>query len=62
MLYNTKLRFNAYCKYLVAMFPQMFFLLSKTFLYWLDISATWAKTFFMPDLYSAHRKKKVCNF
>ncbi len=34
----------------------VFFLLSKTFLYWADISATWAKTFFIPDLYSAHKK------
>ncbi len=39
------------------MFPLIFFLLSKTFLYWVDISATWAKTFCIPDLYSAHKKK-----
>ncbi len=39
----------------------LFFLLSKTFLYWADISATWAKTFFIPDLYSTNTQK-VCNF
>ncbi len=26
------------------------------FLYWVDILVTWAKTFFIPDLYSAHTK------
>ncbi len=32
-----------------------FFLLSKTFLYWADISVTWAKiSIFIPDLYSTH--------
>ncbi len=41
-------------------FPQIFFLLSKSFLYWADISAAWSKTFFIPDLYSTH--KKVCKF
>ncbi len=40
------------------MFPLiLFFLLIKTFLYWADISVTWAKTFFIPDLYSAGTKK-----
>ncbi len=37
------------------MFPLIFSLLGKTFLYWADISVTWAKTFFIPDLYSAHK-------
>ncbi len=36
------------------MFPLIFFLL--TFLYWADILVTWAKIFFIPDLYSAHTK------
>ncbi len=36
-----------------------FFLLSKTFLYWADISGTCAKTFFIPDLYRAHTKHCV---
>ncbi len=40
------------------MFPLIkFVLLIKTFLYWADISVTWAKTFFIQDLYSAGTKK-----
>ncbi len=59
---STHIKERVLFYYLQAMFPLMlfFFLLSKTFLYWADISGTWAKAFFIPDLYSAH--KKVCNF
>jgi len=34
-----------------------FFLQSKTFLYWADISVTSANIFFIPDLYSEHTNK-----
>ncbi len=55
---STNIKERALFYYLQAMLPLIFFLLlSKTFLYWADISGTWAKTFFIPDLYSAHTKK-----
>ncbi len=38
----------------------VFFLAEQNFSLLGDISGTWAKTFFIPDLYSAH--KKVWNF
>ncbi len=61
-IFNTQISTNikeiVLFYYLQAVFPLMFFfLLSKTFLYWAHISGTWAKIFFIPDLYSAHKKK-----
>ncbi len=45
------------------MFPLMFFFLrSKTFLYWADISGTWAKTFFIPDPPLYTKKCETFNF
>ncbi len=36
--------------------------MSKTFLYWADISGTWAKTFILADLYSTLTHKKCGTF
>ncbi len=36
------------------MFPLICFLLSKMFLYWADISATWAKQFLIPEQKKYH--------
>ncbi len=43
------------------MFPLKKILAEQNFLYWVDISGTWAKTFFIPDLYGAqpHTQKSV---
>ncbi len=57
---STQIKERVLFYYLQAVFPlKFFFLLSKTSLYWVDISGTWAKTFFIPDLYTAHTQKSV---
>ncbi len=49
---STHIKERVLFYYLQAMFPLMFFFLAEQ-----NFSATWAKTFFIPDLNSARTKK-----